>query len=240
MKANVKLFILVIQTQKSNIFNNRPLEISQEEKDLDINVSDNFEFSSHVSKVAARANGILGRIKRTFTHLNVENACMLYTSLVRPHLEYAVQRWYPHLRKDIEILEQVQRWATRLVPELSELPYQERLRAFNLTSREGRCIRGDAIETYKIMRGLDDVDSSQFFNLIREGPLLHTRGHPLKLETRYARTERHRNFFSVRAVGTWNSLPSDVVLSNNLNQFKNKYDNLVIKNRAGTSTSLAP
>ena len=165
---------------------------------------------------------------------------MLYTSLVRPHLEYAVQSWSPHLKKDIEALEKVQRRATRLAPELSELPYEDRLKAFKLTTLEERRIRGDAIETFKIMRGLEDVDSSKFFTPARQGPLQHTRGHPLKLETRYSRTEKRRNFFSVRAVKTWNNLPKDVVLSDNLNQFKNRYDNLVTNKRARTSMSLAP
>ena len=118
--------------------NGRPLEISTLEKDLGVNVSDSFKFSTHITKIAAKANGILGRIKRTFTYLDVENVRLLYTSMVRPHLEYAVQSWSPHLKKDIETLEKVQRRATRLVPELSDLPYEDRLKAFKLTSLEDR------------------------------------------------------------------------------------------------------
>ena len=220
--------------------NGRPLEISTLEKDLGVNVSDSFKFSTHITKIAAKANGILGRIKRTFTYLDVENVRLLYTSMVRPHLEYAVQSWSPHLKKDIETLEKVQRRATRLVPELSDLPYEDRLKAFKLTSLEDRRTRGDAIETFKIIKGLENVDSSKFFTPARQGPLQNTRGHPLKLETRYSRTEKRRNFFSVRAVKTWNKLPNDVVLSENLNQFKNKYDNLLTNLRARTHTSLAP
>ena len=78
---------------------------------------------------------------------------------------------------------------SELVPELSELPYEDRLKAFKLTPLEERRIRGDAIETFKIMRDLEDVDPSKFFTPARQGNLQHTRGHPLKLEARYSKTE---------------------------------------------------
>ena len=222
--------------------NGKPLEKSDEEKDLGIQVSKNFKFSNHVSKIAAKANSVLGRIRRTFTYFDIENVRLLYTSLVRPHLEYGVQSWSPHYKKDIEKLEQVQRRATRLVPHLRDAPYEERLKAFNLTSLEERRKRGDAIETYKLVKGIENVDHEQFFRVIREGPSVNTRGHPYKLETQQVRTERRRNFFSIRAVKTWNKLPREVVTAENLNRFKNKYDNLTTNTnvRASTTMSLAP
>ena len=226
--------------EKDYELNGNPLDKSDGEKDLGVLVSKNFKFSNHIGKIAAKANSILGRIRRTFTHLDVDNVRLLYSSLVRPHLEYAVQSWSPHYRKDIFKLEQVQRRATRLVPQLNDTPYEERLKIFNLTTLEERRIRGDAIETYKFMHGLENVDPTQFFKLVREGPSLHTRGNQLKLETQYARTELRRNFYSVRAAKQWNNLPRDVVLSENLNTFKNRYDNFKANLRASTTMSLAP
>ena len=157
----------------------------------------------------------------------------LYTSLVRPHLEYAVQSWSPHLRKDIYTLEQVQRRATRLIPELCHLPYEERLKALDLTTLEERRIRGDLIEVYKLIHGIENIEVRQFFNIVREGPSTQTRGHPLKLEVPYCRTERRKNFFSIRVINQWNKLPSDVVLSPNVNTFKRRYDDHISKSRAG-------
>ena len=220
--------------------NGNPLENSEEERDLGIQVHKSFKFSNHINKIAAKANSVLGRIKRTFTHLDVENVKLLYTSLVRPHLEYGVQCWSPYYRKDIDKIEQIQRRATRLVPQLQDTPYEDRLKVFKLTTLEERRKRGDAIETYKLLNGLENIESDQFFKVIREGPSTHTRGHPLKLELQQVRTEKRRNFFSIRTAKSWNKLPGDVVTAENLNSFKNKYDNLNTNVRASTTMSLAP
>ena len=77
---------------------------------------------------------------------------MLYVSLVRPHLEYAVPVWNPSLKKDIDMLENVQHRATRLVLGL------KRLKALKLTTLEIRRKREDLIEFYKILNGLDNVE----------------------------------------------------------------------------------
>ena len=61
-----------------------------------------------------RPNKILGMISRTFTLMSKDVILQLYKSLVRPHLDYCVQAWRPHLQKDIKLLEGVQHRATKM------------------------------------------------------------------------------------------------------------------------------
>ena len=110
-----------------------------------------------------KANQVLGLIYRTFSNKNKNIIIKLYKSLVRTHLDYCCQVWRPHLQKDIDLLEIVQKRVTEMIPECKELSYEERLRKVGLTTLQTRRIRADLLEVYKIVNRLEGIDEKNFF-----------------------------------------------------------------------------
>jgi ribonuclease P/MRP protein subunit RPP40 len=159
-------------------------------------------------------------VKRTFTVRDKNVILQLYKSLVRPHLEYSVQAWRPHFRKDIDLLEGVQRRATKLITAIKDEAYEDRLRHVNLTTLETRRLRGDLIEVFKIFKGFDDLDPNMFFELSQA----NTRGHSLKLIKPRCRLDIRKFSFAHRVVDIWNNLDEGIVACDSINGFKNRID----------------
>ena len=104
--------------------NRTTIQAVREEKDLGIFVSEDLKWSLQCGKAASKAMMALGLIKRTFPCLNKELFLTLYSTYVRPHMEFCVQAWSPYLQKDIATLERVQRRATTLVKCISKFSYR--------------------------------------------------------------------------------------------------------------------
>ncbi len=197
------------------------LKHSDCEKDIGVHVDTKLNFQKHISTSVNKANRIMGLIRRTYTYLDEHNFLMLFKALVRPHLEYANAVWHPVLKKDIEIVEKVQRRATKLIPSLQNLSYEERLRKLKLPSLVYRRLRGDMVEVYKIVNQKYDPDVANFLPRNQD---TRTRGHKLKLKKAHAHSNLRLKFFSMRVVNTWNDLPEEVVTAPSLQSFERRLD----------------
>ena len=89
----------------------------------------------------------------------------LYKTIVRPILEYANCIWSPLFKRQSVSLEKVQRRATKILDlDFQESSYEERLNFLRLPSLKYRRLRGDLIQLYKIVHGIDNIDYKSFFS----------------------------------------------------------------------------
>ena len=142
----------------------------------------------------------------------------LYKTIVRPHLEYCIQAWRPYRKKDIDMLERVQRRATKMIQKLRNISYEMRLKE---CEEETRRLRGDQIEVFKILKGYENIDRNIFLTVKEER---RTRGHGVTLAKKQCRLDIRKFSFSQRTVNEWNILSADCVGATSVNIFKNKID----------------
>ena len=105
-------------------------------------LSTDLKWVSHIEKATKAAKAIIAQIKNSFRYFDADLVRLLYVSLVRPHLEFAVPVWNPFMKKDIEKLENIQYRATRLVLNLRKKGYEFRLKKLRLTTLKIRRKRG--------------------------------------------------------------------------------------------------
>ena len=195
------------------------------ERDLGVILDHTGKPSLQCAKAAQKGNQVLGQLLRSFQCRDKEVLTQLYKVFVRPHLEYAIQAWCPYTVKEIEVLEKVQK---RMVRQITSIrgTYEEKLAMIGLTTLQERRVRGDCIETFKMLNGFTRVNHEIWFSIMSrtEGAQTRLSSDPLALNSQLARLDLRKYYFSVRVPGIWNSLPLAVRQSTTVNQFKNAYD----------------
>ena len=190
--------------------------------DLGVTVETDMKF--HIQLTVHKAGGVAESLfKSTVCH---SPAFMLFllTSHIRPILEYCSCLWNTGYVQDIILLERVQRRWTRHIDGMAGLSYGERLRALKLYSVQGRLLRSDIIQYWKILNGHSCITPSDLF---QRPPHSRTRGHCQKLFPPITVTDTRKRFFSVRCITLWNSLPPDAVCAPNVNYLKRVLDTCI-------------
>ena len=103
------------------------LDSTVKEKDIGVTMCDDMKVSEQCGIVASKGNQIRWLIRRNITYKDINLIIPLYKAIVRHHLEYCIQACRPR-KQDIGTLERIQRRATKLIPELRDLSYEEGLK----------------------------------------------------------------------------------------------------------------
>ena len=203
-----------------------------EEKDLGVTIQDNLKPEKHIGKIFGDTYRMLRNIRVAFHYMDKEMMKKILTTMIRPKLEYAAVIWSPHMKKDINKLERIQRTATKMVPELEVLDYEERLKEMGLPSLRQRRERGDMITIYKLLNKLEVIDNSTL--LQREtGDNRQTRGHSRKLKKGRCLKDTKKHSFPQRSIEAWNNLPEEIVTAKCVHKLKEKLDSY--RNGDGTT-----
>lgn len=208
--------------RNSYILNNVSIGVANTEKDLGVIANDSFQWDDQIKTCISKANKMIAWVTRNLINRDKKVLLNIYKTIVRPNLEYCAQLWSPVAAHGnwnlILLLEGVQRRFTRLVNGIGTLPYSERLEALNLTTLAERRLRGDLIETFKIVNNLVSY-GRDIFCLGRSGRNILSKSRKFKSSSTKV-NNLFKSSLSQRITHYWNRLPSHVKSSNDVNSFK--------------------
>ena len=206
--------------EKDYTLNNCVLGNVKHQAYLGVQLSDDLRWSHHIGTATKKANKILGVVRRNLRPCSRILKETAYKTLVRPHLENASTVWDPHLKKDINSLDRVQRSAARFVSnnyDYSEGSMTSILKDLNWDSLVSWRTSARLIMLYKIVNGLVAVKDSDY---IKSSSRRTRNTNMLKFHTVAARCDAYAQSYFPRTIRDWNTLSDSVVASPSINSFK--------------------
>ena len=147
----------------------------EKEKYLGVVIQDNLSPENYIDRTFGDTFKMLRNIWMTFHFLDKDMMRKILITMIRPKLEYAEVIWSPYKKKHVLKLERIQKIATKMVPELEDLPYEERLNEMQSSTLEERRER-NLITLCKLMNNLEEIDRRDLI-LRRKGEDRNLRGH---------------------------------------------------------------
>jgi len=185
-------------------------------RDLGIDIDSHLSFNKHINCIVAKAHLRSSQILRCFLSRDPFVLSKAFVTYVRPLLEYCSPVWSPCGVGCINKIESVQRQFTKKLKGMFDKSYEERLAVLGLERLELRRLHSDLVMCFKVLHGLANLEFDDYFEYSNA---YRTRGHSFKLHVLNSRINVRHNFFSVRVVNVWNSLPSHVVDSASVKLF---------------------
>jgi hypothetical protein len=224
--AHDKCFSISIRNHKvSNIVYNFDNLYNLEKvncvRDIGVTISNDFKFTTHCNIISAKAYSRCYLILKCFCNSNFETLIKAYKVYVRPTLEYCTPVWSPYLQKNVDIIEKIQKYFTRIACikcNVQYTDYADRLRLAKLDSLKYRRVKFDLIMVYKILNNY--VHINKFF--ISSNTPYNLRRHNKQINSNCKKAQNNivKYFFSNRIINVWNNLPEFIVNATNLAQFK--------------------
>ena len=201
------------------LIDSSPIPFVTSHMNLGVLVDSALKFHEHISKTANKSAALAHNVLKSTACRSPEFMMPIYSSHIRPIMEYCSCLWHTGYVGDTRILESVQRLWTKQVIGLKDMDYGARLRALKQYSVRGRLLRADMIYYWKVFHGKCALAPGDLF---KQAEYQGTRGHRFKIELPRTRTDVRKRSFAVRGIATWNQLPDNVVATRDLSSFKKR------------------
>ena len=207
------------QTYRQYILKGQPMAVVTSLTDLGIVRSPGFTSTEQCAAVASKAARTAYCIRRAFGFGSRKLLWPAFQAYVLPKLMYCSSSWSPCLRRDIDVIEKVQRHYTKSICGLRDMSYDDRLRELGALTLLNRRTYADMLLVYKCLHGMINCSPASLGLTLA---VSNTRSDGCRLIQQRVKNKRHGSAFSCRASSTWNKLPSDIVCSKSLHMFKSR------------------